>query len=113
MHVVLCISIRFQSCKALFETPCISDVIMYFRTFFLNSVISICDHATYTFLAICSPCIIEIDNVAPVLKGGKKKPLFKLRTLHSKEFFCAIRSKAFYPFLGVCGGGGGNIGSSL
>ena len=24
MHVVLYISIRFQSCKALFETPCIS-----------------------------------------------------------------------------------------
>jgi len=32
----------------------------------------ICDHEIYTFLAIGSPCIIEIDNVAPVLKGKKK-----------------------------------------
>ena len=80
----------------------------------------ICDHAIYTFLAIGSPCIIEIDNVAPVLK--EKKTLFKPRISHSKEFFSAIQSKVYCPFLCVCvcvcvcvwgGEGGGNIGSSL
>jgi len=32
MHVVLYISIRFQSCKALFETPCIIKDLLTFLT---------------------------------------------------------------------------------
>jgi hypothetical protein len=46
-----------------------------------------------------SPCIIEIDNVAPVLK--ENKPLFKPRNSHSVDIFRAVRSKAYYPFLFV------------